>query len=230
VKLLIFDIDGTLTYLDGATRRAFDAAYIKLFGVHVSTDGLKLHGRTDPLIFRDLHQLSGLGGDLENAFSRFREAYLEVLPSSIASSAKARLLPGVNELLEALAARPNQTALALGTGNMEAGARIKTGHFGLNRFFPIGGFGDTHHDRADLLRDAIRNAEVYHRHSFSPAETWVIGDTVHDIEGGKALGLRTMGVATGGAFSFDDLVAEGADVVFHDLSDTKAVLAAFGLE
>jgi phosphoglycolate phosphatase-like HAD superfamily hydrolase len=57
----------------------------------------------------------------------------------------------------------------------------------------------------------------------------VIGDTVHDIEGGKAVGVKTMGVATGGAFSYDELVAVGADVVFRDLSDTTAVMKALEL-
>jgi phosphoglycolate phosphatase len=229
VKLLIFDIDGTLTHLNGATRRAFDATYLKLFGVHVSTDSLKLHGRTDPLIFRDLHRLSGVGGDLDEAFARFCEIYVNVLPASIAASPGAHLHVGVPELLAALDTRKAEAALALGTGNMRAGAMAKIRFFGLDDYFPVGGFGDIHHDRADLLRDAVRDAEAYYHRRFNPADTWVIGDTVHDIEGGKAVGLKTMGVATGGAFSYDDLAAAAPDALFHDFADTSAVLAAFGL-
>jgi phosphoglycolate phosphatase-like HAD superfamily hydrolase len=112
---------------------------------------------------------------------------------------------------------------------MEAGARLKIGHFGLNLYFPVGGFGDYHHQRAYILRDAIRHAEEHWQRTFTPEDTWVIGDTVHDIEGGKAVGLKTMGVATGGAFSYEDLLAAGADVVFRDLSDTAAVMKALGL-
>jgi phosphoglycolate phosphatase len=228
VKLLIFDIDGTLTHLDGATRRAFDAAYLRLFGVHAVTDTLKLHGRTDPLIFRDCFHLSGLTGDWEQAYRLFRDAYLEALPACIEASQRTFLHPGIADLLEILHHRPN-AALALGTGNMEAGARLKIGHFNLNRYFPVGGFGDHHHDRADIMRDAICQAESHWNCPFAPGETWVIGDTIHDIEGGKAVGLKTMGVATGGAFSFEDLLAAKADVTLHDLSDTSAVLNAFGL-
>lgn len=228
MKLLIFDIDGTLTHLDGATRRAFDAAYMQIFGVHAMTETLRLHGRTDPLIFRDCYELSGLSGDWEKAFVIFRDAYLTALPGCIAASRHTHLHPGVGHLLNILHRR-SDAALALGTGNMEAGARLKIGHFGLNRYFPVGGFGDHHHDRADIMRDAVHRAETHWQRPFAPDDTWVIGDTVHDIEGGKAAGLRTLGVATGGAFSYEDLLAAGADAVFRDLSDTAAVMKALGL-
>ncbi|RPH93276.1 HAD family hydrolase [candidate division KSB1 bacterium] len=230
MKLLIFDIDGTLTHLDGATRRAFDAAYLRVFGVHAVTDTLKLHGRTDPLIFRDCFGMSGLTGDWEQAYQTFRSAYLEALPGCISASKKIHLHPGIAELLNELDKRRDLAALALGTGNMEAGARIKIGQFGLNRYFPAGGFGDTHHDRADILRDAVRSAETHYNRAFEKSDTWVIGDTIHDIEGGQAVGLRTMGVATGGAFTRDDLVAAHADVVFDNLSETKTVIRAFGMD
>jgi len=230
MKLLIFDIDGTLTHLDGATRRAFDAAYVRLWGVRAAVAGLKLHGRTDPIIFRDCYFASGLRGDWETEYERFRAVYLEELPGMIASAQRAHLHAGVSELLAALEARSRDVALALGTGNMEGGARIKIGNFNLNRFFPVGGFGDMHHERTGILRDAIRNAELHWRARFDPRDTWVIGDTIHDIEGGKAVGLRTMGVATGGMFSASDLTSSGADVVFEDLSDTAAVLTAIGLD
>ncbi|HEY3294908.1 MAG TPA: HAD family hydrolase [bacterium] len=230
MKLLIFDIDGTLTHLDGATRRAFDAAYVKVFGMHAAVDRLQLHGRTDPIIFRELHELSGLSGTPEDNFARFREVYLEELPASIAATPKAKVLPGVIDLLEALKVRENTAALALGTGNMEAGARLKIGFFGLNSYFPVGGFGDVHHRRLDILHDALRNASAFYHRDFAPEDTWVIGDTIHDIEGGKLAGLMTMGVATGGAFTAEDLRVSNADVVFNDLSDTAAVLSAFGLD
>lgn len=228
MKLLIFDIDGTLTSLDGATRRAFDAAYLRVFGVHAATGTLKLHGLTDPVIFRELHELSGLSGSPDKDFARFREAYLEELPAAIRNSPKARLQPGIQALLAELESR-SDAALALGTGNMEAGARVKIGYFGLNHFFPVGGFGDVHVERCHILLDAVYSAEEYYRTDFEAEDIWVIGDTIHDVEGGKLAGFLTMGVATGGAFTAEDLKASNADVVFDDLSNTASVLSAFGL-
>ncbi|MBU0509739.1 HAD hydrolase-like protein [bacterium] len=230
MKLLIFDIDGTLTHLDGATRRAFDSAYVRLFGRNAAIAGIKMHGRTDPLIFRDCYHESGLGEDWQDAYNKFRDVYIAELPAAIAARKdRVRLHPGVEELVTQLAVMPERAALALGTGNMEAGGRTKIATFGLNDFFPVGGFGDVHHERVDILRDAVLSAERHWNRRFDPQDTWVIGDTPYDIEGGKALGLRTLGVATGGAFSLADLVNTHPDAVFADLSDTEMVLAVFGL-
>jgi phosphoglycolate phosphatase-like HAD superfamily hydrolase len=229
VKLLIFDIDGTLTHLDGATSRAFASAFERLFHVENSCTRVPMHGRTDPVIFMDYFERNGLQGNWQEAYAQFCVAYIEVLPQFIAATPMARLHSGVPELLHELERRRESAALALGTGNMEAGARKKIGHFDLNRYFPVGGFGDSHHERSGIMRDAVRNAEAYYQTVFDPSECWVIGDTIYDIEGGKALGLKTLGVATGGAFSAEQLHASGADVVFEDLSDTVAVLTAFGV-
>lgn len=229
MKLLIFDIDGTLTHLSGATRRAFDAAFLRLFGINAVFGEIKMHGRTDPMIFRDCYYQSGLNENWQTAYATFRAVYLEELPHKIAASAGARLYPGVRELLAVLGERPDDAALALGTGNMEGGGRLKIGHFDLNPYFPIGGFGDHHSVRADIMREAIRNAEAHWKRGFATEDTWVIGDTVLDIEGGKAVGARTLAVATGGAFSRDDLTAAEPDAVLDDLADTAAVLRIFGL-
>ncbi len=228
MKLLIFDIDGTLTHLDGATRRAFNTAFQKVFHTDAVVTNLKLHGRTDPIIFQDCFRTTGLSGDWHQCFDLFRVAYLEALPGAIAESPQIGVHPGIAELLENLSKRAD-VALALGTGNMEAGARTKIGVFDLNRFFPVGGFGDRHDDRAGIMRDALQNAQAYYEMTFDLEDVWVIGDTPLDIAGGKAIGARTMGVATGGAFSFEDLLTAEPDVVFHDLSDTKRVLQALGL-
>lgn len=229
MKLLIFDIDGTLTYLDGATRRAFSAAFRNVFQVEAVTTDLKLHGRTDPVIFRDCFRSTGLPGDWEENFARFRTAYIKALPEAIASSTKVYLLPGVQTLLDELMARKDQAALALGTGNMESGARVKIGRFGLNPYFPVGGFGNMHCERPEVMRDAVKAAESYYGRKFDYQNIWVIGDTPHDVSGGKAIGARTLGVATGGAFTRVDLIAAEADVVLKDLSDTELVLHTFGL-
>ncbi len=230
MKLLIFDIDGTLTHLDGATRRAFDQAFQSVFSVPAKIDGIPMHGRTDPMIFRDCYRETGLNGDWAAAYAAFCPAYLEALPVTIERSAGKRLLPGVKVLLDELARRNAHVALALGTGNMEAGARLKIGHFGLNPFFPVGGFGDSHEKRSDLIREAWINSGRHYGRSFSCEEVWVIGDTRYDIEGGAANDFKTLGVATGGAFSFQDLVDAGANAVFSDLSDLPAVLQATGIE
>jgi phosphoglycolate phosphatase-like HAD superfamily hydrolase len=53
----------------------------------------------------------------------------------------------------------------------------------------------------------------------------VIGDTPADIECGRDIGARAIGVATG-RYPADVLLAHGAAAVFDDLSDTGAVIRA----
>lgn len=227
MKLLIFDIDGTLASMDGATFRAYAKAFHKIFGRDPITEGLSMHGRTDPLIFRECFENTGLTGDWRASYDVFKPLYLAELPASIRASVRARVHPGVRELLAELRQRPNEFALALGTGNMEAGARAKIGHFGLNDYFPVGGFGDLHLERHAILQDALDAACAHFREPFRANETWVIGDTEYDVRGARVLGMRTLGVATGGKYTTDMLAAVGADVVREDLSQTADVLELF---
>lgn len=227
MKLLIFDIDGTLTSLDGATTRAYSRAFVELFGRDPVTTGLSMHGRTDPLIFRECFERTEIPGNWREGYEAFKPLYLAFLPESIQNSPGARVHVGVRELLEYLSERPEEYALALGTGNMEPGARTKIGHFGLNHYFPVGGFGDIHEERYMIMRDAVIASCNYFGQDFAPSDTWVIGDTEHDVHGAQMAGLRCLAVATGGKYTTDMLSATGADAVLEDLGRTQEILDLF---
>jgi len=227
--LLIFDIDGTLTNFAGATGRAFNATFESVLGQTGPWGKVLPHGKTDRAILRECLTACGIDGDFSAIFSRFIEPYLHNLREAVENASAARLMPGVRELLEALAL-DSRARLALGTGNIERGARMKLQRLEVDTFFPVGGFGDFAEERLTLLRDAIQNATHHYRCTFSPETTWVIGDTVYDVEAGQALGLRTLGVATGGLHSMEDLQRAKPDVVLENLSNTDAVIKALGIK
>ena len=106
---------------------------------------------------------------------------------------------------------------------------MKLRHLNVESFFPVGGFGEFTEERHVLLRDAVDNAARYFQCTFPPQNTWVIGDTTYDLKGAQALGLRTLAVATGGLFSFDDLRHAKPDLLFEDLSDTERVVKSLNL-
>ncbi|MCA9111108.1 MAG: HAD hydrolase-like protein, partial [Planctomycetaceae bacterium] len=56
-----------------------------------------------------------------------------------------------------------------------------------------------------------------------PSSVWVIGDTPADVRCGRAIGARTVAVATG-SFTHDDLIETKPDHLFSDLGDTQAFL------
>src|SRR5262249_54214575 len=87
--------------------------------------------------------------------------------------------------------------------NVAGGAEAKLRHYGLWDFFGAGGaFSETGSDRPSIARRARELA------GSPPGERIiVIGDTPHDVACGKAIGARTLAVATGPGYTRAELEA-----------------------
>ncbi|MEK7366442.1 MAG: HAD hydrolase-like protein [candidate division NC10 bacterium] len=222
-RILLFDLDGTLVLTGGAGVRALARAFQDLYGLQDAGRGVPFHGRTDLRIIRDIVERKlhrPMGADEAVAIC---DRYLPYLEEEVQRSATYRVLPGVPALLTLLAAR-GDCLVGLGTGNVEAGARIKLARADLNRFFPFGGFGSDAEDRVELLRRAAARGEARRGPGADGlAQVVVIGDTHLDVESGRALGARTVAVATGGE-SAAALEQAKPDVLLADLSDAEAFL------
>jgi phosphoglycolate phosphatase-like HAD superfamily hydrolase len=96
-------------------------------------------------------------------------------------------------------------------------------HFKVWHYFAFGAFGDDSPVRNELGPHAVRRASEKHSVEFASENIFVIGDTPHDIECGKAIGAKTIAVATGN-FSFADLKRHDPTAAFPDFSDTSALL------
>lgn len=215
--LLLFDIDGTLIFTRGAGLRALERAFAGLYGVTRPLQGYSTAGRTDVRILEEVAARAGLRGADHAALL---DAYLAHLAEEMAADPGV-VLPGVEPLLRALSGAP-EWRLALGTGNVEAGARLKLQALGLWHYFPVGGFASDAADRDALIRCGIEKARRLYRCDFR--RCIVIGDTPLDVDCGRANGAATLAVATG-RFSAAELAAAGADAVLPDLADTAAVCA-----
>jgi phosphoglycolate phosphatase len=189
--------------------------------------GVPMAGRTDRWILTELATRHGLIAD-DPTIQRLRDAYLTRLRRVIHEPAPGKgILPGVSRLLDTLSAR-NDVCLALLTGNLEAGARVKLEHFDLWRYFRCGAFGDHTPDRNALFGEAMSRVAACEGFAPPAHDAVVIGDTPFDIQVAIAGGARSLAVATG-SYSIDALRAAGADAVLSDLSDLPAVLDALGL-
>jgi phosphoglycolate phosphatase len=223
-RLLLFDIDGTLLTTNGAARRAFHRALLEVYRTAGPIGTHAFDGKTDPQIARELLALAGLpepfvDRGLPGLWSRYVRRLAEELE---ADDHGAAALPGVHPLLDALAARP-EAVLGLLTGNLEAGAALKLSAVDLAGRFAFGAYGSDHEQRSGLPAIAVARARAVAGHDFRGKHIVVIGDTPHDIDCGRSLGVRAVGVATG-SFSQAELREAGADVVLPDLTDTEAVL------
>ena len=221
-RLLLFDIDGTLITSGGAGEGALKDAMRERFGVDEDLVGITLAGATDASIARLLLEKHHLPVTAENS-TALLEAYLHRLPGRMPHH-PGRLLPGIVELLDRL--KPHdEFVLALLTGNLRRGAEIKLTHYGVWDYFEFGAFADDHHDRNELGHFARARALDHHGAEFPARSIYVIGDTPRDIECGRAIGAKTVAIATGN-YSAAALEEHRPDFVFADLSDTEAVISA----
>jgi phosphoglycolate phosphatase-like HAD superfamily hydrolase len=224
--LILFDIDATLLKTDGAGMSAMADAGRELFGPAFPSDGIDFAGRLDPLIFRELFALNGVGRTSE-AEQRFRTVYYGHLTRRLATSTTARALPGAAALVQAL--RDAQShELGILTGNFRESGSLKLQACGLNpSWFPSSAWGDdSPHDppaRDHLPPVAMSRYEAHTGVRVNPAHVTIIGDTPHDVQCALVNGCRCIAVATG-RFSEAALTAAGATLVVPHLANTGRML------
>lgn len=222
--VLLFDVDGTLVTTGGVGRRALARAFERAHGRADACNHFSFDGMTDRAIARAGLSALSLEVTPERVEALLAD-YLRCLEEEIARADDAGYIvhAGIPEALDAAAARPN-VAIGLGTGNVEAGARLKLQRVGLHERFGFGGFGCDHEDRPTLiLRGAERGAERLGT-PLSGCRVVIIGDTPKDVHAAKAIGAECVGVGTGG-FTAAQLSSEGATWAFGDLSQPGALEA-----
>ena len=219
-KLILFDIDGTLIGLDGASNRAMNRALVELTGVTTGFQGVSFAGKTDLQIVREGLKSLDLQHDGELPYSLL-DLYLEYLSDEL-SIGKAHVKVGVFELLAVLSANKD-IYLGLLTGNFKRGAELKLGQFGLMQFFPVGAFGSDSEDRLQLLPIAVERLREAENVSVPYENCVVIGDTPRDVECARVHGATAIAVATG-PYSLEELHETKANLVVPDLSNTSQIV------
>jgi phosphoglycolate phosphatase len=224
MRLVLFDIDGTLLNSEGMGRAAMRQALGSIFG-SPGNPAYRYDGKTDKQIVRDVMRLEGHSDEhIDARMDKLIEIYLEGLRGG-AKSGKFNVHPhkGVVELLDALEPR-DDVVLGLLTGNVEPGARIKLTAAGIDPDrFRVNAFGSDHEHRPELPAIAQRRASEKLGLEIAGGRVVVIGDTPADIECGRSLGAKAIGVASG-HYTVAQLEAHNAYAVFPSLEDTCQVL------
>ena len=146
--------------------------------------------------------------------------YYRYLKEELRKRRNAYIYPGIKDILDATDGRHY---LGLLTGNFKKSGMIKLAHFGLDRYFPVGAFGDDDEDRNRIAHLAIKRAERYYRKRFDLKEIFIIGDTPFDIECARKTGTISIAVATGG-FKYEELKRYSPDYLFQSFKNPHEFL------
>ncbi len=196
MKAFLFDIDGTLIQTSGLGRLPYKQALLEIFSVDVDLKRVEWLGRPDLETLAELTSFYGISSDVfTTKWSDLQKVYFSYLSTLLQErSHEIRLLPGVLTWLNLL----SEEALGIVTGNLTIAAELKLKVSGLKSYFPdkIGGFGEEHPDRGELVRKALQKMQDYYQQPFFE-DVWIVGDSHRDILCAKKNHLNSLAVATG---------------------------------
>lgn len=223
--VLCWDIDGTLLTTGRAGIFAWEEAVLKVLGVSCDLHALPTAGLTDLEVAKKLLVTYSQATEPDLIIKLVR-AYEHSLPSCLPRKV-GHVLPGVREVLEYFKSRTRVTSMLL-TGNTRSGAEAKLMYYGLNDYFKYGAFADDSVDRVSIAFKALSLARQSLEGCVSLEKVYVIGDTPYDIRCGKAIGARTVAVASG-SHTFSELEQDGPWLILQQLPDPKQFAALLGL-
>lgn len=199
MKIILFDIDGTLVKSGGAGMRALDHAVEAMTGWKNACAHVQLQGATDKSNFENAFRAGAGRKPTARELGTLTRKYLERLPHEVLASVRGKKysrVRGAEKFLSRLSARKD-VLIGLGTGNLKDGAFIKLQPSGLMKYFAFGGYGCDSHHRSEVLRKAVRRAEKLTGVRVNENQVFVIGDTHKDIEAAKEAGYHSAAVLDG---------------------------------
>lgn len=212
---VLFDLDGTLTDPEEGIVGSFRHA-MEVVG-HPVADDVDLRWMIGPAI-RDNFTRHGIPDHLhDEAVLAFRARHVEV------GLFQAELIVGVTEVLDAL--RADGIRLALATAKPVPQAITTLEHFDIADRFDVvaGGVADgIPRSKSVIVADGLAQLG-----GPDPSRVAMVGDRLHDVEGGRDNGCTTVAVTWGFAEE-GELAAVAPDHVVHSPAELLEVLRSLG--
>jgi phosphoglycolate phosphatase-like HAD superfamily hydrolase len=218
MRLVIFDVDGTLTQTMKADEECFVRSLAEVCGFSdVDSDWSRYKHATDSGVFHEIYESRTGQHPSLSEISRFRQHFVGLL-AQVSSEAAFAAVTGAPLLLSRLADSA-EYRVALATGAWRDSARLKMTSAGLCYDDYPAASSDDAVDRESIIRLSMqRAAERYGR----VGSTVYVGDGVWDARACRSVGIPFIGIASNGRAA--RLCAEGAISVFPDFSDADLFL------
>ena len=209
--IVIFDLDGTVWDSEPGIVACLEHTFRQL-GLAVPARDALLGNVGPPLQFM-LSELGVPDHRLDDGVRIYRERYLSD------GVYEASLYDGVVDLLDELRAAGHRLGTATSKGEIPTG--IMLDHFGIAEQFEVVGAASM--DTSAVTKTAVlgRTLEGFGRPD--PADCWLIGDRVYDVEGAAAHHLRCLGAAWGYGGA-DELRMAGAAAIAAHPSDVPELI------
>jgi phosphoglycolate phosphatase len=223
-RLILFDIDGTLTRTQNGYL-PFNDAILKTFNFSGDVRTVVPDGNTDPLIVMDIFTKSGV--EIAVGPEQWQQFILQLASSyrdHVARGATTiRPLPGAAALLQQLDAAADFHSSVV-TGNFEATAQVKLAAAGLTQYLTRGAYASDSEHRPDLPAIARERWQVATARRIAEAQCIIVGDTPKDLQCARVNHMKCVLVGTG-RYPVEELEYWRPDACLADLSDTQAVVA-----
>jgi phosphoglycolate phosphatase-like HAD superfamily hydrolase len=222
-KLILFDLDGTLTRTQNG-HLPFNEAILKTFGVGGDIRSVIPDGNTDPQIVREIFAKANVEKEIEDGqweqFAKnLRRSYSTALREGTTT---VRALPGAPELL-ALLSEKAEFSQGVVTGNFEMTATIKLEAAGLNSYLCRGAYASDSAHRPDLPGIAKKRWEEWAKKSLPAEQCVIVGDTPKDHDAARQNHMKCVLVGTG-RYPREELQYWKPDACLADLTDTQEVI------
>jgi len=218
MRLVIFDVDGTLTDTLAVDARCFLGSFVEVCGISdVDSDWSRYKNATDAGIFHEVFTSRKGRAPSFHETKRFRE-YLVELFRAAAREDPFAAIAGAAQLLARLA-DSEQYKVALATGCWRESARIKMASGAMDYDAYPSASADDAPDRATIIQLAVKRAAI----RYGGLDDGVyVGDGIWDARACRTLRIPFIGIGVGSRA--EELREAGAVHVFADLMDTGGFL------
>jgi phosphoglycolate phosphatase len=218
LKLVIFDVDGTLVDSQNIICAAMHNAFTKnRLDCPPRDKLLSIVGLSLPEAFERLGE-GRAGFPVPSLVEHYKDAFFALREANAHPEV---LYPGARDSVEALAAR-RDTLLGVATGKSQRGARAVLARHDLSAHFAVIKTADDAPSKPHpgMVLEAMRETGI------GAADTVMIGDSIYDMEMARAAGAHAIGVSWG-YHAPEALRGAGAHMVVEDFSALVNAIEAF---